>query len=94
MGGARGTTPRALNTRGVVLREGPVGPPGQAAARSVAVFEAPAFVAGFDDVAMVGEAVEHGGGHFGVEEDLRPIGEGVPGMGTGLEVKVLRGASW
>ena len=37
MGGARGTTPRALNTRGVIPREGPVDPPGQAAARSVAV---------------------------------------------------------
>ena len=25
---------------------------------------------------MMGETVEHGGGHFGVAEDLRPIGEG------------------
>jgi len=25
---------------------------------------------------------------------LRAAGVGVPGMGTGLEVKVLRGASW
>ena len=44
--------------------------------RSVAVFESPAGVAGLDDVAMVGQSIEHGGGHLGVAEDLRPIGEG------------------
>jgi hypothetical protein len=27
---------------------------------------APAFVAGFDDIAMVGEAVEQRGGHLGI----------------------------
>lgn len=25
---------------------------------------------------MMGETIEHGGGHFGVTEHLRPIGEG------------------
>jgi hypothetical protein len=44
--------------------------------RSGAVFEAPAFVSGLDDVAVVSEAVEHGGGQFGVAEHLRPVGEG------------------
>src|SRR5208282_3967745 len=43
---------------------------------SAAVFEAPAGVAGLDDVAVMGQAVEHGGGHLGVTEHLRPIGEG------------------
>ena len=35
---------------------------------SEAVLEAPALVAGLDDVAVVGEAVEQGGGHLGVAE--------------------------
>src|SRR3954453_21477033 len=42
---------------------------------SAAVFEAPAGIAGLDDIAVVGKPVEHGGGHLGVTEDLRPIGE-------------------
>ena len=46
---------------------------------SAAVFESPAGVAGLDDVAVMGEAVEHGGGHLGVAEDLGPIGEGEVG---------------
>lgn len=33
-----------------------------------AVFEAPALVAGLDDVAMMNEAVEESGGHLGVAE--------------------------
>ncbi len=41
-----------------------------------AVLEAPAVVAGLDDVAVVGQPIEHGGCHFGVAEHLRPIGEG------------------
>src|SRR6266851_382553 len=44
--------------------------------RSGAVLEAPALVAGLDDVAMVSQSIEHGSGHLGVAEDLRPIGEG------------------
>ena len=39
--------------------------------RSGAVLEAPAFVAGLDDLAMVGEPIEHGGGHLGVAEQVR-----------------------
>ena len=46
---------------------------------SAAVFESPAGVAGLDDVAMVRQAIEHGGGHLGVAEHLRPIGEGEVG---------------
>ena len=41
---------------------------------SAAVFEAPAGVAGLDDVAVMGQSVEHGGSHLGVAEDLGPIG--------------------
>ena len=44
--------------------------------RSGAVFEAPAFVAGLDDVAVMGEAVEQRGGHLGIAEDARPFAEG------------------
>jgi hypothetical protein len=35
---------------------------------SGAVLEAPAFVPGFDDVAVMCQAVEESGGHFGVPE--------------------------
>jgi hypothetical protein len=41
-----------------------------------AVFEAPAFVVGLNDLAVMDQPIEHGGGHFSVAEDLRPIGEG------------------
>ena len=44
--------------------------------RLSAVLEAPAIVAGLDDVAVVCESIEHGGCHLGVAEYLRPIGEG------------------
>jgi len=44
-----------------------------------AVFEAPAFVAGLDDVAMMGEPVEQGRGHFGVAEHAGPFAEGEVG---------------
>ncbi len=46
---------------------------------STAVLEAPALVAGLDDVAVVGQAVEHGGGHLGIAEHLGPVGEGQVG---------------
>src|SRR5258705_7911703 len=46
-----------------------------ASGRLCAVLEAPAFVAGLDDVAVVCQPVKHGGGHFCVAEDLRPICE-------------------
>ena len=42
---------------------------------SATVFKAPARVAGFDDVAVVCQPIEHGGCHFGVTEHLRPIDE-------------------
>jgi len=38
-------------------------------------FEAPAFVAGLDEIAMVGQAIQHGGGHLGVAENFRPFGK-------------------
>ena len=40
-----------------------------------AVFEPPAFVAGLDDVAMVGQPVEERGGHLGIAEHLWPFAE-------------------
>src|SRR5260370_30627456 len=43
--------------------------------RLCAVLEAPTLVASLDDIAMVSEAIEHGGCHLGVAEHLRPIGE-------------------
>ena len=57
-----------------LTRASPGGGPGEGL--SAAVFEAPAGVAGLDDVAVMGQPVEHGGGHLGVAEGLRPIGEG------------------
>src|SRR6266513_6330599 len=42
---------------------------------SGAVFEAPALVAGFDDFAMMGQAVEERGCHLGVAENARPFAE-------------------
>ena len=44
--------------------------------RSGAVLETPAFVAGLDDVAVVGQAVEQGGRHLWIAKDARPIAEG------------------
>jgi hypothetical protein len=43
---------------------------------SGAVLEAPAFVAGLDDVAVMREAVEQGRGHLGIAEDAGPFAEG------------------
>ena len=40
-----------------------------------AVFKAPAVVAGFDDIAVMGEPVEQRGGHLGVAEDGCPFAE-------------------
>ena len=42
----------------------------------VAAFEALAVVAGFDDVAVVGQSVEQRGGHLGVAEHAGPFAEG------------------
>ena len=43
---------------------------------SAATFEAPAAVAGLDDVAMVSNAVEQRSGRLGVAEDGRPLAKG------------------
>ena len=45
-------------------------------AGSGAVLEAPAVVAGFDDLTVVGQTVEKRGSHLGVTEDARPFAEG------------------
>ena len=39
------------------------------------VFEAPAFVAGFDDVTVMSETVEERCRHFGVDENAWPFAE-------------------
>jgi hypothetical protein len=41
--------------------------------------EAPAVVSGFDDVAVMGQAIEQRGCHLGVGEDARPFPEGQVG---------------
>ena len=41
-----------------------------------AALEAPAVVSGFDDVAVVSEAIEQRGRHLGVGEDAWPFAEG------------------
>ena len=41
--------------------------------------EAPAVVAGLDDVTVVGQSIEQRGGHLGVPEDARPFTEGQVG---------------
>ena len=43
------------------------------------VLEAPAFVAGFDDLAVVGETVELRGGHLGIAEHAGPFAKGQVG---------------
>ena len=40
---------------------------------SVAVLEAPAVIAGFDDIALMGEAIEQCGCHFGVGKHAGPF---------------------
>jgi hypothetical protein len=42
---------------------------------SGAVFEAPALVAGLEDLAMVREPVQERGRHLGIAEDARPFAE-------------------
>src|SRR6202030_3424851 len=42
---------------------------------SIAVLEAPTVIAGLNDVAMMRQTIEHGGGHPSVTEYLRPIGK-------------------
>jgi hypothetical protein len=49
---------------------------GARAPRSGAVFKAPALVAGFENVAVMGQPVEQRGRHFGIAENARPLGKG------------------
>src|SRR5208283_4076875 len=63
---------RGMGPLPIVTSRNPVGA-GQLS--SGAVLEAPAFVAGLDDVAVMGEAVEQRGGHFRIAEDARPFSE-------------------
>jgi hypothetical protein len=42
----------------------------------VAALEAPAVIAGFDNVAVVGQAIEQCGGHLGIAEHAGPFTEG------------------
>ena len=41
----------------------------------IAAFESPAVIARFDDVAVVGQAIEQRGRHLGVAEDAGPFTE-------------------
>jgi hypothetical protein len=41
----------------------------------LALFEAPGVISGFKIVAVVSDAVEKRGGHFGIAEDGHPFGE-------------------
>ena len=42
---------------------------------AASVFESPAVVAGLDDVAMVGQAIQQCGGHLGAAEHRGPLRE-------------------
>ena len=42
----------------------------------VSAFETPAVIAGFDDVAVVGQAIEQRGGHLCIAEHAGPFAEG------------------
>ena len=52
-----------------------VAQPGRARGSSSTVLEAPAFVSGLDDVAVVGEPIEQRRRHLGIDEDVRPFAE-------------------
>ena len=47
--------------------------------RSDAVFEAPARIAGLDDLAVMREPIQKRGGHLGVVKDRGPFAEGQVG---------------
>lgn len=69
--------------------------------KSGAVFEAPAFVSGFDDVTGMSETVEERGRHFGGDENAWPFAEGENGLkfyiidlisySTNFEIDVITG---
>ena len=53
-------------------------------------FEAPAVVAGLDDIAMVSQAVEQRGGHLGVAEHAGPFAEDeVRGQKDSLKARTM-----
>ena len=41
----------------------------------LALFEAPRVISGFENIAVVGDAVAERGGHLGIAEDRDPFGE-------------------
>ena len=47
-----------------------------AGAKSVSVFEPPTGITGLDDVAVMGQTVEHGSRHFCIAKNLWPICKG------------------
>jgi hypothetical protein len=78
-------TRSALTSDGAARVGGTCGPtgttrggwgPGRGFCVSGSVLEAPTFVAGLDDLAMMGEPVEECRGHLGVAEDGGPFAEG------------------
>jgi hypothetical protein len=50
--------------------------------RIITAFEAPTVVAGLDDIAMVGQAVEQRSGHLSIAEHAGPFAEGEVGGGN------------
>jgi hypothetical protein len=51
----------------------------QIGAELIAVLEAPALIAGLNDVAVVGEPVKQRGRHLGITEHCRPVCKGEVG---------------
>ena len=72
---------RGAEGRGRFLRTHEEKPAGQRGGGSCQLrfFESPTDIAGLDDVAVVRQAIEHGGARLGVAEHLRPGGEGEVG---------------
>jgi hypothetical protein len=70
------TEPRPASRSPTSRSRAGLGGPRVASLRLCAVLEAPAVVAGLDDVAVVRQPIEHSGCHLGVAEHLWPIGEG------------------
>jgi hypothetical protein len=66
---------RCLRRREGVARPEAQAPPTIIYLVSAAVLEPPAVAAGLDDVAVVGDAVEECGRHFGIAEHAGPLAE-------------------
>jgi hypothetical protein len=58
-----------------------------------AAFEVPAVISGFDDVAVMGQAIEQGSRHLGIGEDARPFAEGEIG-GVTSRLKIRFASFW